>query len=459
MNRLFNQSARIICLTNNHSSIKYFYRYSSLLTNQQINNDKIFLNDNYGSFRYESLISMSFNLQKQIQNEKNFKPGDKIAILCSNNYTYLISLLAIWLANGIPVPLNKTFTTNSLEYYLNDSHTKLVIKSLDHIDYAKQQKQKSRIHNLSDKLSIPILNLNESEFYIQNTSLSNPISVDSILREINFDKNNHNDALLLYTSGSNGLAKGVQLTFSNLISFMETLIHSWNINSNDCFLNVLPLNHVHGLVYSLMLPFFVGAQVDMMPKFDPKHVWNKLVDESNQINILTAVPNIYAKLIEFYKHDDHFKVLFRKEKLNSIICAKMRILASASAPLNTKIFNNWFNLTGCRLIERYGLTEVGVCLANSLDDLNSKKIAGLVGRPYGDVRVRIVELNDKHECTGRVLLESDSKGDQFFVDNLKTKTITGELYVKGPMVFKEYLNRQKRTSDAFTTDGWFKTGI
>jgi malonyl-CoA/methylmalonyl-CoA synthetase len=134
-------------------------------------------------------------------------------------------------------------------------------------------------------------------------------------------------------------------------------------------------------------------------------------------------------------------------------------MASGSAPLNSKLFNNWFNLTGFRLVERYGLTEAGVCLSNSCDETLRKRIAGHVGRPFGELKVRIAELNDQHMSTGRVLIESDSEKDVLLVDNLKTKSISGELQIKGPMVFKGYQNAPEETKDAFTSDGWLKTGI
>lgn len=451
MNKIFKQSFFLI------KNLPIKSRTLITASSKTIQNNKIFLFDKYGSFRYESLISMSLNLKHQIEAE--IKHGDKVAILCSNNYTYLISILAVWLANGVPIPMNKNLSASFIENCLTDSKTSLVIKSLDDFGYFKSLKTKSPIEELAGKLNIPLLKLNESDFYIQNIQCEKPISFQFILDTLNFTKSNENDSLVMYTSGSCGSAKGVLFTFSNLISYMETLIHCWKISSSDCFLNMLPLNHVHGLVYSLLLPFFIGAQVDLMPSFDPKHAWFKLVDQSNSINVLTAVPTVYARLIEFYKQDEHFKIAYRKERLKETISTKMRIIASASAPLNTKTFNNWFNLTGVRLIERYGQTEAGICLANSLNDSKTKKIAGHVGRPYGDVRVRLVELNSNYETTDRVLIESDSRKDQLFVDSLNCSVITGEIQVKGPMVFKGYLNNPTLNSETFTHDGWFKSGF
>jgi malonyl-CoA/methylmalonyl-CoA synthetase len=440
--------------------VKYFSKqnYSSIIKCEQIKNDGIFLNDKYGSFRYESIISMSFNLRNKLLTDTNFKPGNKVAILCSNNYTYLVSLLGIWLANGIPVPLNKHFSASYLEYFINDSKAKLIIKSYDHIDFIRVNRiQKNSL------FKIPILKLNESEFFMSTNATNSNESFESMIKMINFKNDNKNDALIIYTSGSSGPAKGVQFSFSNLIYYMQTLMESWKMNSNDCILHVTPLNHVHGLIYSLMLPFFVGAQVVMLPSKSAdsfeRNVWLKLVDTSNHINILSAVPSLYTRLIDFYKKDDKFREQYRRDDLNNIIKSKMRIMATGSAPLNTKIFNNWYNLTGFKLIERYGLTEAGVCLANSCDETISKRIPGYAGRPFGQMKIRLSEINDQYECTGKVLMESDAKKDTFYVDNLKYKSISGELQVSGPMLFKGYLNNDDKTKEAFTADGWFKTGL
>ena len=135
----------------------------------------------------------------------------------------------------------------------------------------------------------------------------------------------------------------------------------------------------------------------------------------------------------------------------------MRVIASASAPLNVQTFNNWLNLTGHSIVERYGLSETGVCLSNSLDEGNRKRISGTVGRPVANIQVRISALDEDLSPTGQVLIESDQDCDVFHAAD--DQEIVGELEVKGPMVFKEYLNKSGQTDEVFTHDGWFKTGI
>jgi len=135
----------------------------------------------------------------------------------------------------------------------------------------------------------------------------------------------------------------------------------------------------------------------------------------------------------------------------------MRIMASASAPLNTQTFNSWLNLTGVKLIERYGLSETGFCLSNTLKDSHLKKcISGTSGRPYAEYQVRINEIDKNLVPSKNILVISDSDNDKVFAS--ENQIVLGELQVKGPAVFKNYQNNLIKTREAFTEDGWFKTG-
>jgi long-subunit acyl-CoA synthetase (AMP-forming) len=169
------------------------------------------------------------------------------------------------------------------------------------------------------------------------------------------------------------------------------------------------------------------------------------------------VPTVYVKLLDFYNQNTKFKSDYNKIKLSGILSEKIRIMASASAPLNTQTFNNWLNVTGYQLVERYGLSETGMCLSNSVEK-SKKCISGTVGRPYADIHVRISALDENlNPCQSNpILVESNAYEDEIFAN--RDQTIVGELQIKGPIVFKEYLNQSERTCEAFTKDGWFKTG-
>ena len=137
----------------------------------------------------------------------------------------------------------------------------------------------------------------------------------------------------------------------------------------------------------------------------------------------------------------------------------MRLVVSGSASLPEKVSKEWESITGYRLLERYGMTEIGIGLTNPYRETSTRKrLAGAVGRPYKRTKVRIVEPHEGHLDSKHVLIESDHEND-WIIRRGRDERFFGELQVKGSMVFKEYLNKPKQTKETFSDDGWFKTGI
>lgn len=188
-----------------------------------------------------------------------------------------------------------------------------------------------------------------------------------------------------------------------------------------------------------------------MPRFSAKQVWSELLskDQSN-VNVFVAVPTIYSQLIQHYESD--LKSQWPRDELQSRLRSKMRLFGSGSGPLNVKTYNDWNELTNISIVERYGMTEIGMVLSNPCDESNEvKRRGGYVGRPYGRCKVRIVDL-----ISNQVLVESDAQRDT--VLGKPDQEIYGELQISGPSVFKEYHKRPEHTAASFTDDGWFKTG-
>lgn len=233
------------------------------------------------------------------------------------------------------------------------------------------------------------------------------------------------------------------------------MVESYKWTSNDFCLNPLPLNHYSGLVYGLLTPFFMGASVNVIPKFNAEIVWRKLLelDPTNiesKINVLIAVPTIYSQLVQIYWN--HLRKEFPASTIQKTLNSKMRIIASGSAPLSVKTFDQWSELTNFPILERYGMTEIGMSLSTSYEE-TAKRIGGTIGRPCGSNRCRVYD-----SASDKVLLESDCRNDVFLNGAGGKEAIFGELHVKGPNVFREYFNKPEETRKSFTSDGWFKTG-
>lgn len=201
---LRNASLRLSC----RSFILNFGRTVSTSNEKQTSSERVFLTDCFHQFKYNELMYISHQLKDSILNTRNKTDlkGDRVAILCSNNYSYFISLLAIWLANGVPVPLTKNYTPNYLNYLLKDCQAKLIINGLE---IFKNIKDFDACETFFKSQDTPVLHINEAEFYKNTKHLQrDKFSSVNFFEQIDFSKNNHKDSLIIYTSGVNEPPKG-----------------------------------------------------------------------------------------------------------------------------------------------------------------------------------------------------------------------------------------------------------
>jgi malonyl-CoA/methylmalonyl-CoA synthetase len=183
-----------------------------------------------------------------------------------------------------------------------------------------------------------------------------------------------------------------------------------------------------------------GGTVEFLQKFNAEKVWKRFQDPRQDLTLFMAVPTIYSKLIQY------FETLPEEDQSKYKNCFnQFRLMVSGSAALPGPILQKWKNISGHTLLERYGMSEIGMALTNPYKETNSKRLEGHVGFPFPSVQVRIVRPLDADNLPlkQRIIENSDE---------------AGELQIKGPSVFKEYFNRPEATRDTFESDGWFKTG-
>ena len=232
-------------------------------------------------------------------------------------------------------------------------------------------------------------------------------------------------ALVLYTSGTTGKPKGAVHTHGSLAAQVASLSEAWEWSEDDAIPNVLPLHHTHGLVNVTLCALSSGACVEMRPGFDAEGCWRRL--EEGGLTLFMAVPTVYARLAAAWEAADA-----ATRERRSAACRRLRLMVSGSAALPVPLFSRWEELSGHRLLERYGMTEIGMALSNPL---RGERIPGTVGAPLPGVGVALA-----------------GEGGGGCADG-----VPGELRVSGPTLFREYHGRPNETKRAFA-GGTFLTG-
>lgn len=235
----------------------------------------------------------------------------------------------------------------------------------------------------------------------------------------------------------------------------SALIEAWKYAPQDHLLHLLPLHHIHGTVNAILTPILAGSSIEFMFPFNPASVWNRLaapfLPESatkDKITFLTAVPTIYTRLMARFSG---LPPETQEAARTAISPENLRLNISGSAALPTPTKKAWEELSnGNVLLERYGMTEIGMAISCGLDPAD--RVDGSVGWPLPSVEVRLVDNQ-----TGNVI----KIGEEF--DASTGRERIGEIQVRGPTVFREYWANETTTKQSFVNDNdgkgsWFKTG-
>ncbi|XP_012286073.1 acyl-CoA synthetase family member 3, mitochondrial isoform X2 [Orussus abietinus] len=417
--------------------------------------DKTALRDIHGDYTYRGLFLSSRQFANQLSQMLDGVLQKRIAFMLPNDASYVITQWACWMSGQIAVPLSALSPTPVLDYYIKDSDATVIVTTSELVPLLEPLANNTKKHLVVFDDTLRILAMKPSDKMANNKQISQSDSEDSLEAGMKDDFYNLSDAMFVYTSGTTGKPKGAVLTHKNLQSQVNALVSAWKWSEKDIVLHTLPLNHIHGIVNVLLCSLYAGARCVMLPKFETSSVWSQLLGinlaNTERVNMYMAVPTIYVKLIQ------EFDQLFSKnskmtEYIHNVCTTKIRLMVSGSAPLPKPIFDRWEQITGHRLLERYGMTETGMVLSNPLD---GERIPGTVGTPLPGVSTRVMKPGVSEDDTEILVQNIAEKKDVFS----KTKgPISGDLQVKGDSVFRQYWNKSEATAAVFTSDGWFKTG-
>ncbi|MFZ6001921.1 MAG: acyl-CoA synthetase [Bacteroidota bacterium] len=354
------------------------------------------------SFTYGQLLDRSQALASLLLHHESDLHESCVAFMVSPGFDYVATQWAIWRAGGIAVPLCITYPPPSLAYVLENTGARIVVATREYHAILR-----------------PLIDITKIRFIIlEEASTASTKTLPAIAPT--------RKAMILYTSGTTSLPKGVVTTHQNIEAQILSLITAWRWSASDHTVCVLPLHHVHGVINVVSCALWSGAVVEFIHPFSAEALFQAFARGS--INVFMAVPTIYFKLISYWESLDEQKRIATTQLLSSF-----RLMVSGSAALPVSIMEKWKTVSGHTLLERYGMTEIGMAISNPYDD---ERKAGYIGQPLPGVAVRLVDENNNEVKPGD----------------------PGEIQVKGQNVFVEYWKNPEATAKSFTSGGWFRTG-
>jgi malonyl-CoA/methylmalonyl-CoA synthetase len=373
-----------------------------LISLAESHGDSVAICQEQTEYTYQQLLHRSAVVASSILGSADDLQESRVAYLIPAGFDYVSVQWGIWRAGGVAVPLSLSATEPELEYTITDSDAQRIITNAEF---------SAKLAPLCQRLGLSLTVVNEI-----------PNSEPKTLPTIQPDRR----AMILYTSGTTNKPKGVVSTHANVQSQIEALVTAWKWRDSDVIPLFLPLHHIHGIINVLSCGLWSGATVDTFRYFDADVILEQVA--KNRYTVFMAVPTIYVKLIQLLRG-------MPEDQRHGIVqgFAEMRLMVSGSAALPASVHEEWTSLTGQALLERYGMTEIGMALSNPY---TGERRPGAVGQPLPNVDIRL-----KSE-TGELI---------------QTDGTSGEIQVQGPCVFIEYWNKPDATADSFD-DGWFRTG-
>jgi malonyl-CoA/methylmalonyl-CoA synthetase len=342
-------------------------------------------------------LDVRSNRMARLLASRGIARGDRLGFFLPNRVEFIDLFLACIKLGVIVVPINVLYREREIDHIASDCEPAAVVTTRE----------------LSSLVPARITSWDADE--ITSSALSH--SGAQIRTAIDGD----DPAAIVYTSGTTGRSKGAVLTHNNFAANTVNLLTCWRITSDDRYLAVLPLFHVHGLGNGVHAWLAGGCRMRLAERFEASRA--AALFESFQPTLFFGVPTIYFRLLEF------------PEDLAHRIGARMRLFVSGSAPLPAHVFTTFRQRFGHAILERYGMSET---LMNISNPYEGERRPGSVGFPLPGVSVLI--LNEEGEEVG--------DGE------------VGELSVRGPNVFPGYWGGARRHDPGAgpNADGWFRTG-
>ena len=369
--------------------------------------------------------------------ENGVKKGDHVAVTGKNSPEWAIVYLATMFASATVIPLDYGLNETEVQNLIKASEPKIIFVDEEKYDMVKNNNPKLKVMSLTPK---------KPDTYVYNLKASKEVTMNEPVTPEDL-------AVILFTSGTTGIPKGVMLTHENLISDSFLAQTQLLILPTDTFYALLPIHHAYTMQAAFICPLSVGAEIVFGKSMSVSRLMKEL--REGHITVMLGVPLLYNKLLSGIKKGlkekgpivsglmnglmnfsygikkltklNPGKVLL-KPVLEKANISTLRVAICGGGPLASSVFKG-YNSMGINFIQGYGLTETSPII--TLNPIEKFKIES-VGRsftPYSEIKI----------------LNPDENG-------------IGEICAKGPMIMKGYYNMPEETAKMFTEDGWLKTG-
>ena len=387
---------------------------------------------------YSELQEYSDAFSWYLQKKSSLKPGDRIAIQLPNVLQFPIAAIGALKAGLVLVNTNPLYTARDMKHQFKDSDVRAIVILANFCSKLEEVLPDTGIElvittELGDMLPpIRRIIVNATARYIKRmvpeykiantTAWTSVFNKDSLSAEHKNVNSGTDTAIVLYTGGTTGIAKGAMLTHKNLLANMMQLravSKSVIRDGQDTIVAPLPLYHTYAFMFHCLTMVYAGNHSVLIP--NPR-------DVDGLLNIMRRVkPNGFVGINTLYL------ALCRHKDILSVDFSDLRFSGAGGMAMTVNVAKEWTRITNCEVFEGYGLTECSPVV--TVNPPGHVKL-GTVGPAVPGTQLKVVSDD------GQDLEQGE----------------TGELWVRGPQVMKGYWQNAEATAQAITSDGWFKTG-
>ncbi|OZJ04740.1 hypothetical protein BZG36_01805 [Bifiguratus adelaidae] len=355
---------------------------------------------------------------KALRQEVGLKPSDTVAVFCPNQLYYPVAILGVLCANGVVTTVNPVYTVPEFRFQLENSGAKYIITVPEFLEKTLEAAKSVNIPKENVILFEPMSGYKDVEAMIARTRLTGE---QGEWDDFSGERCREQTAYLMYSSGTTGKSKAVELTHYNLVANIHQYFRAvtWLDADKDVVLTFLPYYHIYALTY--VMHFMIGIPVVILPGFNIETYLGCI--EKYRASFTPSVPPVCLAMLK-YPH------------LNKYDLSSLKRIVSAAAPLGLELELALKNRLDILVVQGYGMTEASP-YTHAVDmEKDLPESYGSVGRLAANMEAKIVDEDKKELAYGEI----------------------GRLLLRGPNVMKGYYRNPEATAEAIDSDGFYDTG-